>query len=82
MPISTELLKAEATLDSFLLLNESAFSMCKKKCINPELKEGSLTTGESACTDRCLQKFFEANLLVAEATADHMIDKHKTMNSQ
>lgn len=39
---------------------------CTRKCIPPEYREGELNKGESVCLDRCVSKFFEANLKVGE----------------
>lgn len=41
-------------------------TMCSKKCIPTDYREGELNKGESVCLDRCAAKFFEAHLKVSE----------------
>ncbi|KAL4884537.1 mitochondrial import inner membrane translocase subunit tim10 [Aspergillus karnatakaensis] len=54
--------EVEMISDMFNRLQES----CKKKCIPADYREGDLNKGESVCLDRCVGKFFEANLKISE----------------
>jgi len=42
---------------------------CHHKCINKKYYEGDLTTGEAACLDRCVSKFFGTHNVMNEVQA-------------
>lgn len=39
---------------------------CRLKCIMPRYGEEELSKGEMVCIDRCVSKYFKANLRVGE----------------
>lgn len=53
--------EAQSTVFNKILLG------CEEKCIAREFGEGDLNAGEQSCIDRCVLKFFKANLLVGES---------------
>ncbi|KAJ3310327.1 hypothetical protein HDV04_005078 [Boothiomyces sp. JEL0838] len=64
--------------DAFIDLHSGGINTCQKKCLNPT--EGvELTDKEKLCTDSCLSKFFEANMLVGELAQDHILEKQKEL---
>lgn len=64
---SPELIIAEGQLELLFNFQADAMDACRQKCINLDFKEGQMSTAEKSCTDRCIQKFFEANALVQKS---------------
>lgn len=57
---------AEAELDLVTDMFNKLVDNCHKKCINTSYSEGDLSKNESSCLDRCVAKYFEANVKVGE----------------
>lgn len=57
---------AETELDLVTDMFNKLVDNCYKKCIANSYSEGALTTNESTCLDRCVAKYFEANVQVGE----------------
>ncbi|KAJ3261527.1 hypothetical protein HK103_005365 [Boothiomyces macroporosus] len=74
---SLPLLQAKVQMDAFIDLHSGGINTCQKKCLNPTGVE--LTDKEKLCTDSCLSKFFEANMLVGELAQDHILEKQKEL---
>ncbi len=47
-------------------------SICTKKCIPKDYREGELNKGESVCLDRCAAKFFEAQQKISDQVQKEM----------
>jgi hypothetical protein len=43
---------------------------CGKKCIPDEYGEAELNKGESVCVDRCVAKYFKANLAMGRVSSN------------
>ncbi|CDR37373.1 CYFA0S01e10110g1_1 [Cyberlindnera fabianii] len=43
---------------------------CSNKCIPEEYGESDLTKGESVCIDRCVAKYFKANVKIGTVSID------------
>lgn len=41
---------------------------CQSKCIPDEYGEAELNKGETVCVDRCVKKFFKANLAMGRVS--------------
>ncbi|KAL1923128.1 uncharacterized protein VTP21DRAFT_9504 [Calcarisporiella thermophila] len=60
------LMAAEQELEMITDLFNRIVDSCFKKCIPPKYHEAELNKGESVCVDRCVAKFFAANIKVGE----------------
>ncbi|CCF55464.1 hypothetical protein KAFR_0A00260 [Kazachstania africana CBS 2517] len=57
---------AETELDLVTDMFNKLVDNCHKKCISTSYTDGTLTTGESTCLDRCVAKYFETNVKIGE----------------
>ncbi|GME69697.1 unnamed protein product [[Candida] boidinii] len=58
---------AEAELDMVTAMFNQLVESCNSKCFDKTYSEGDLTKAESLCVDRCVAKYFEANVKVGES---------------
>ncbi|GME68046.1 unnamed protein product [Ambrosiozyma monospora] len=67
--VSTEqkLKGAEAELDMITTMFNQLVDSCHRKCFDKNYSEGSLTKNESLCVDRCVSKYFDANVQVGNS---------------
>lgn len=57
---------AEAELDMITTMFNQLLDSCYRKCFDKTYADSSLTTNESLCIDRCVSKYFDANVKVGE----------------
>lgn len=65
---------AEVQFSSTAATFNRIISTCAKKCINHEYGEGELATGEGSCVDRCVSKYFQANIAVGTEFQQRGVD--------
>ncbi|GMM28222.1 protein transporter [Martiniozyma asiatica (nom. inval.)] len=67
--ISSEqkLAAAEAELDMITTMFNQLLDSCHRKCFDKNYDSSNLSTTESLCIDRCVSKYFEANVKVGES---------------
>lgn len=67
--ISTEqkIAAAEAELDMITTMFNSLLDSCYRKCFDKNYTSEELTQNESLCVDRCVSKYFAANVKVSES---------------
>ncbi|ODV74320.1 Tim12p CYBJADRAFT_167008 [Cyberlindnera jadinii NRRL Y-1542] len=53
---------AEVQFDAMNTTFNTMLRTCQSKCIPDEYGEAELNKGETVCVDRCVKKFFKANL--------------------
>jgi import inner membrane translocase subunit TIM10 len=75
--VSPELLQAESNLDLMVETQSTAVETCRKRCINPAYKEGTLSKAETTCTDRCIQKFFETNKYIEKLAIQVLLENQQ-----
>ncbi|KAG7877723.1 hypothetical protein KL905_004348 [Ogataea polymorpha] len=69
---------AEAELDMVTTMFNQLVDSCHKKCFDRNYAEGDLTKNESLCIDRCVSKYFDANVKVGESMQS--LGKSGTLN--
>lgn len=52
--------------------DSSMLRTCRNKCIPEEYGEAELNKGETACVDRCVAKFYKANIAIGQVSTDCM----------
>ncbi|CCE65952.1 hypothetical protein TPHA_0N01710 [Tetrapisispora phaffii CBS 4417] len=57
---------AESELDLVTDMFNKLVDNCHKKCISTNYADGALDKNEASCLDRCVAKYFEANVKVGE----------------
>lgn len=57
---------AEAELDMVTDMFNRLVDTCYHKCISGGYSAGDLSSNESLCIDRCVSKYFDANIKVGE----------------
>ncbi|QPG73599.1 protein transporter tim10 [Brettanomyces nanus] len=58
---------AENELDMVTTMFNSLLDSCYRKCFDKNYDNGDLTKNESLCIDRCVVKYFAANVKVGES---------------
>ncbi|KAH8883663.1 mitochondrial import inner membrane translocase subunit tim-10 [Thozetella sp. PMI_491] len=72
-PTSAEKIAAvETEMRMMAYLHNQMTSICTKKCIPRDYREGELNKGESVCLDRCSAKFFEAQQKISDQVQKEM----------
>ncbi len=73
---------AELEMESLTALFDSLMNTCRSKCIPAEYGEGEINKGESVCIDRCVNKYFTANLQIVPLFRDKGITPGDTQMIQ
>ncbi|AOW03222.1 Tim10/DDP family zinc finger-domain-containing protein [Yarrowia lipolytica] len=73
---------AELEMESLTALFDSLMNTCRSKCIPAEYGEGEINKGESVCIDRCVNKYFTANLKIGQIFRDKGITPGDTQMIQ
>lgn len=55
---------------------------CRNKCIPEEYGEADLTKGEMACVDRCVSKYYKANIQIGQLAQQKGMDPMKLPSYQ
>ncbi|CAI8507424.1 Mitochondrial import inner membrane translocase subunit Tim10 [Pichia kudriavzevii] len=58
---------AEAELDMITTMFNQLLDSCYRKCFDKNITDENLSQNESLCIDRCVTKYFEANVKVSES---------------
>ncbi|VEU21673.1 DEKNAAC102791 [Brettanomyces naardenensis] len=58
---------AENELDMVTRMFNQLLDSCYRKCFDKNYDNGELTKNESLCVDRCVTKYFAANVKVGES---------------
>lgn len=61
---------AENELDMVTTMFNHLLDSCYRKCFDKRYDTGDLTKDESVCIDRCVTKYFAANVKVGESMQD------------
>ncbi|KAG5355307.1 Mitochondrial import inner membrane translocase subunit tim10 [Yarrowia sp. C11] len=78
----TRMQMAELEMESLTALFDSLMNTCRSKCIPAEYGEGDINKGESVCIDRCVNKYFTANLKIGQLFRDKGITPGDTQMVQ
>lgn len=73
---------AELEMESLTELFQSLTNTCRRKCVPREYGEGELNKGEMVCIDRCVNKYFSANLKIGQIFRDKGITPGDTQMVQ
>lgn len=61
---------AESELDMVTTMFNQLLDSCYRKCFDKGYDSGDLSKNESLCVDRCVSKYFAANVKVGETMQD------------
>ncbi|KAI9222269.1 Tim10/DDP family zinc finger-domain-containing protein [Blastocladiella britannica] len=64
--MSPAVMAAEAEMEIMSDMFNRLGKLCHEKCIVGAYYEGTMTKGESVCTDRCVSKFFDVSYKVGK----------------